>query len=258
MCGRFALNETPRKLAEHFDLTGDLDLSSSWNIAPSTHIAVIVEGDGGLGSYPLPNPLPSRERGLSGRHLLRMRWGLIPSWAKDASIGNKLSNARGETVAEKPSFRSAFKQRRCIIPASGFYEWQSVQGVKQPWYVSLKSGEPMAFAGLWETRHAKDGKGEEKTITTCCIITTTANALMETIHDRMPVILDREQWATWLSPQVHETDKLLPMIHPHEAASMQAWQVTREMNRVGLRDDAGLTEPSHLMVNRQTGDLRPN
>lgn len=148
----------------------------------------------------------------------------------------------GETVAEKHSFRSAFKQRRCIIAASGFYEWQTVKGVKQPWYVSLKSGDPMAFAGVWETWHPKEGKEKGETITSCCIITTSANALMEPIHDRMPVILDREQWAMWLSPQVHEADKLLPLIHPHDASSMQAWPVTREVNRVGLRDDAGLAE----------------
>ena len=232
MCGRFVLSVTYRKLAEHFDLTGDLEMSPSWNIAPSTRICSITADPQG------------------GRHLHRMRWGLIPSWAKDASIGHKLANARGETVAEKPSFRSAFKQRRCIIPASGFFEWKAEQGVKQPWYVSLKSGEPMAFAGLWETWHSKEqplpaspsqGRGED-VVVSCCIITTAANALMEPIHDRMPVILDREQWSTWLSPQVHQADKLLPLIRSHDAASMQAWPVTREVNRVGLRDDAGLVE----------------
>ncbi len=179
-----------------------------------------------------------------------MRWGLIPSWAKDASIGHKLANARGETVADKPSFRSAFRQRRCIIPATGTYEWKTERGAKQPWYVSLKSGEPMAFAGLWESWHPKgqplatsSSRGrDEESITSCCITTTRANALMETIHDRMPVILERDQWATWLSPQVHDADELLPLIRPHDAASMQAWPVTREVNRVGLRDDAGLVE----------------
>jgi putative SOS response-associated peptidase YedK len=105
--------------------------------------------------------------------------GLIPSWAKESSIGNKLANARGETVAEKPSFRSAFRQRRCIIPATGFYEWKAAQGVKQPWYISLKSGEPMEFAGLWETwRGAGEVKGEGD-VTSCCIITTAANELMQ-------------------------------------------------------------------------------
>lgn len=162
-----------------------------------------------------------------------MKWGLIPSWAKDAAIGNKLNNARGETVHEKPSFRSAFKYHRCIIPASGFYEWKTENGVKQPWYMSFKTGEPMAFAGLWETWND---------IHTCCIITTSANSLMEPIHDRMPVILDADQWKAWLSPQNNQVDALLPMIQPHDSEPMQAWPVSRELNRVGLRDDAGLIE----------------
>jgi putative SOS response-associated peptidase YedK len=221
MCGRFTLNESPKKLAEHFQLSGDLDFLSSWNIAPSTKILSITANEEGI------------------RHLHKMRWGLIPSWAKDATIGNKLSNARGETVAEKPSFRSAFKSRRCIIPATGFYEWKTEDGIKQPWYISMKSGDPMALAGLWETWSPKEGE----TVETCCIITTSANALMLSIHDRMPVILPLEQWSTWLSPAERQADKLLPMIQPHEAESMQAWPVTRELNRVGLRDDAGLTHP---------------
>lgn len=227
MCGRFVLAGTYRELAEHFDLSGGIDFSPSWNIAPSSRICTIT-GDKEGNRFP----------GI-------MKWGLIPSWAKEASIGNKLANAGGETVAEKPSFRSAFSQRRCIIPATGFYEWKSEQGVKQPWYVSLKSGEPMAFAGLWEAWHgAKGGMGEAEgeAITSCCITTTQANALMEPIHDRMPVILDRELWAAWLSPQLHDAGKLLPLIRPHDPASMQAWLVTREVNRVGLRDDAGLVE----------------
>jgi putative SOS response-associated peptidase YedK len=221
MCGRFALNETPRKLAEYFDLSGDLEFSPFWNIAPSTRICSITadqEGD---------------------RRLHKMKWGLIPSWAKDVTIGNKLANARGETVAEKPSFRSAFKYHRCIIPASGFYEWKSERGVKFPWYISLKSGDPMAFAGLWETWHPKEGEAIES----CCIITTDANSLMQPIHDRMPVILNPDQWAIWLSVQEHQVDKLLPMIHPCNSDYMQAWPVTLEVNRVGVRDDAGLIEP---------------
>jgi putative SOS response-associated peptidase YedK len=221
MCGRFALDENPRKLAEHFLLSGEAEFTSSWNIAPSLRIATItadVEGS---------------------RHLSKMRWGLIPSWAKDATIGNKLANARGETVAEKPSFRSAFKSRRCIIPASGFYEWKIEKGVKCPWFISLNSGQPMAFAGLWETWHPKEGEAIES----CCIITTNANTLMQPIHDRMPVILDPDQWAIWLSQQEHQADKLLPLIRSYESESMRAWPVTRELNRVGVRDDAGLIVP---------------
>jgi putative SOS response-associated peptidase YedK len=221
MCGRFALKETPKKLAKHFQLVDEVEFAPSYNIAPSLPVFTITADTEGA------------------RHLRAMRWGLIPSWAKDSTIGNKLSNARGETVAEKPSFRSAFKSRRCLIPASGFYEWQTANGVKQPWYVSLKSGEPMAFAGLWETWHPKDGG----VIETCCIITTAGNELMQPIHDRMPVILNSGQWATWLSTNEHRPDNLLPLISPHDSESMQAWPVTRDLNKVGVRNDAGLTDP---------------
>lgn len=221
MCGRFALNENPLKLAEYFHLSDATEFSSAWNIAPSSQICAITADENEL------------------RHLKMMRWGLIPSWAKDATIGNKLANARGETVAEKPSFRSAFKYHRCIIPASGFYEWKTERGIKAPWFVSLKSGQPMALAGLWETWHSTEGEA----IMSCCIITTAANPLMQPIHDRMPVILDPDQWPVWLSPQIKQADRLLPLIHPHNPEFMQAWPVTRELNRVGLRNDAGLIEP---------------
>lgn len=185
MCGRFALNENPKKFAEYFQLSGNPELFPSWNIAPSLRICTLTDDKEGH------------------RHSNKMRWGLIPSWAKDTTIGNKLANARGETVAEKPSFRSAFKARRCLIPASGFYEWKTEKGVKYPWFISLKSGNPMAFAGLWETWHPKDGEDIES----CCIITTDAYKLMDPIHDRMPVILDQDQWTIWLSQQEHQADK---------------------------------------------------
>ena len=221
MCGRFTLNVTPSKLTEYFDLTGDLDFSPSWNIAPFSQINSIVADESG------------------SKHLKSMRWGLIPSWAKDETIGNKLINARSETIAEKPSFRSAFKRRRCLIPASGFYEWKTENGIKQPWYISLVSGEPMAFAGLWETWNSKEGEGIER----CCIITTAANSFMEPIHDRMPATLNPEQWPLWLSQQEHLPDKLLPLICSQESKSIQAWPVTRELNRAGYRNDSGLIVP---------------
>jgi len=221
MCGRFTLNITPSKLTEYFDITDDLDFSPSWNIAPSSQINSIVADESG------------------SKHLQTMRWGLIPSWAKDETIGNKLINARSETVAEKPSFRSAFKRRRCLIPASGFYEWKTENGIKQPWYISLMSGEPMAFAGLWETWNPKEGESIES----CCIITTAANSFMEPIHERMPVILYPEQWSFWLSQQEHLPDRLLPLICSQESKSMQAWPVTRELNRAGFRNDSGLIAP---------------
>ena len=218
MCGRFALDTNPQRFADHFSISGDLDLIPSWNIAPSTKIHTITLKD-------------------SNRYLRRMKWGLVPSWSNDASIGNKLTNARGETVAEKPSFRTAFKYHRCIIPASGFFEWKTENGNKSPWYISLKSGDPMAFAGLWEF----NDKGSEP-LETCCIITTSANSLMEPIHDRMPVILSPDQWELWLSPHEHQKEDLLPLIKPFDSKPMQAWEVSREVNKVGLRNDAGLIE----------------
>ncbi|CAH1387711.1 Abasic site processing protein (modular protein) [Candidatus Nitrotoga sp. M5] len=142
------------------------------------------------------------------------------------------------------AFRSAFKYRRCIIPASGFYEWKTQNRIKHPWYINLKTGDPLAFAGLWETWQPEDGAPVES----CCIITTTANSLMDGLHDRMPVILDVGQWEAWLSPQERQTDKLLSMIRLYNAEDMQAWPVSRELNRVGLRDDAGLIEPIPLLI----------
>lgn len=221
MCGRFAQKETPQRLADYFRAACTVDFEPRYNIAPSAKI-VTVTAD-------------RNER----RHLNRMKWGLIPAWSKDPSIGNKLANARCETVAEKPSFRSAFKYRRCLIPASGFYEWKTEAGKKHPWYISFRSGEPLAMAGLWETWQPEGADPVE----TCCIITTGPNELMKTIHDRMPVILDSSQWDQWLSPGVKQTDSLLPMMTPHDDSVMQAWPVTRELNRVGLRDDPGLIEP---------------
>ena len=221
MCGRFALHDDPLRIAEYFRATSIEDFSPSFNIAPSSRIIAVTAKD------------------ESSRQLRTMRWGLIPEWSTDPSIGNNLANARGETVAEKPSFRSAFKNRRCIIPANGFYEWKAVAGKKMPWYVSLKSGELLAMAGLWETWRSPDGE----VINSCCIITTDANQLMMPIHDRMPVILSEEQWDTWLSPAEHRPEKLLPLIRPHESESMQTWPVTHELNRVGLRDDVDLTKP---------------
>jgi putative SOS response-associated peptidase YedK len=221
MCGRFALAVKPETLTSYFNLTGALELAPSWNIAPSLNIATITG------------------ESLGSRQINIRRWGLIPSWAKDAAVGSKLNNARGETVAEKPSFRSALKYRRCLIPATGFYEWHTENGIKQPWFISLKSGETMAFAGLWETWQPAGGEAVES----CCIITTSANAIMEPIHERMPVILQPGQWEVWLSQQEHKSDHLLPLLCPHDADSMQAWPVSRELNRIGLRNDEGLLEP---------------
>jgi putative SOS response-associated peptidase YedK len=155
-----------------------------------------------------------------------LRWGLIPSWADDPEIGSRMINARSETVAEKPSFRRAFKERRCLIPANGFYEWRKENGGKQPYYFRMKDGRPFAFAGLWESwdRH---GGGE---IQSCTILTTDANDLVSEIHHRMPVILPQEDYELWLDSTLREPDQLLPLLAPYPTNDMEAYPVSRRVN----------------------------
>lgn len=216
MCGRFALKAPPAELIARFGLDECAEFAPRYNIPPGTDIPVIRQS-------------PEGRRVL---HLLR--WGLVPRWAKDADIGARLVNARGESIAEKPSFRDAFRRRRCLVPADGFYEWKADGRFKQPYYVSLKSGEPMAFAGLWESWKAPDGNE----LRTVCIVTTGANALMQPIHDRMPVIVPPERWADWLSAPDREIRQLIQPLPPE---ALQAWPVSRRVNKAGP-DDAGLIE----------------
>ena len=224
MCGRFTLTADLKKVAERFGvpplpdwrpchpglkpIPGHLSstLGPRYNIAPSQ--SVIVVGDDGK------------------RYLKPMRWGLIPSWAKDPSIGSRMINARAETLAEKPAFRAALKKRRCIIPADGFYEWQKLGKVKQPVHIVLKSREPFGFAGLWE--HWKSPDGEE--ILSCTIITTVANELLKAVHDRMPVILTRDAEGVWLDPKIQEPEKLLPLLKQYPADQIKYYSVSREVN----------------------------
>lgn len=222
MCGRIVLAESPERLAEYFNLSEAFDFKPAFNIAPTDRVIAITADE------------------QEHRHFQKMSWGFVPHWAKLGDAGFKPVNAKSETVATNGLYRAAFKARRCLIPASGFYEWIKVNDVKYPWYVSLKSGEPMAFAGLWATSHPKPNE----TIVTCCIITTSANELMQPIHERMPVILDRNQWQAWLSPGTHDIDVLTSMLHPHAPEGMQAWRVSRDVNKTGYRDDAGLIEPN--------------
>ncbi|MEN6489401.1 MAG: SOS response-associated peptidase, partial [Smithella sp.] len=145
-----------------------------------------------------------------------LRWGLIPSWAKDASIGNKMINARAETIATKPSFKNAFQKRRCLIPVDGFYEWRTSGKVKKPFSLSLKSGEPFGLAGLYETWMSP----EKEPIHTCTIITTEANELIQSIHDRMPVIVNKEFYNFWIDPDNHDPAGLLAILKPYQATEM--------------------------------------
>jgi putative SOS response-associated peptidase YedK len=206
MCGRFALVSSTEELVDELKLDHTIDLAPRYNIAPSQQVAVVVSPDG------------------QSREMRWMGWGLIPSWAKDPKIGYKLINARGETVAEKPSFRAAFKRRRCLIPASGFYEWQPTESKrKQPYYIHGDC--PLAFAGLWEEWQAADGEP----IQTCTIITTAANELMAPIHDRMPVILMESDRALWLDPTA-TPEKLQSILVPCDSAALTAYPVSTLVN----------------------------
>lgn len=217
MCGRYALNATPAALVTRMGLDESAEFGPRFNIPPGTDIPVIRQS-------------PEGKRIL---HLLR--WGLVPHWSKDPAIGAKLNNARGETVAEKPSFRDAFRRRRCLIPASGFYEWKQEGKIKQPYYISLKSGEPFAMGGLWESWKTPDGS----ILRTACVITTGPNAVMAPIHDRMPVIIAPEQWQAWLSAPM---ETIAPLVAPCDASLMQAWPVVRRVSKT-QDDDANLIEP---------------
>ena len=207
MCGRYTLSTPVDVLAKEFGLAGPLpDLRPSYNVAPTQEVPAVVASDG-------------------GRRLEMLRWGLIPSWADDPGIGARMINARSETVAEKPSFRRAFKESRCLIVADGFYEWQKTNGAKQPYYFRMKSGRPFAFAGLWESW----GHGEEE-IQSCTIITTDANDLLGEVHHRMPVILPQDNYEPWLDPDVRDSELLLHLLAPYASEEMEAYPVSRRVN----------------------------
>ena len=218
MCGRYALKAPSSELASRFKLDEVVDVAPRYNIAPGTDI-------------------PTIRRSPEGKRVMHLlRWGLVPHWAKDPSIGAKLSNARGETVADKPSFRDAFQRRRCLVPADGFYEWKTEDKQKQPYYFSLKSGEPFALGGVWESWRAPDGN----ILRTCCLITTGPNEIMQPVHDRMPVIVSPNDYEAWLTG---EADDALGLVRPYRTDEMQAWAVSRRVSRSG-EEGADLVWPA--------------
>ncbi len=211
MCGRFVLMTVGKDLAKQFGLEEEPDLRPRYNIAP-TQIVVIIRLD----------------RETLQKRLAQVRWGLIPFWAKETSIGNRLINARGESAAEKPAFRSAFKTRRCLVPADGFYEWKKTKGnQKQPYLVSNSDGSPFAFAGLWESWTGPEGE----IIESCTILTTDANDLTRPIHDRMPVILKSEDYDLWLDPEVKDPYLLKPLLRPYPSNDMKMDPVNPKVNK---------------------------
>ena len=210
MCGRFTLFAPYYEIVERFTVGSALperEYTPSYNIAPSQKVVAIIN-DG------------SRNR------LGLLRWGLIPHWAKDEKIGYKMINARAETVAEKPSYRQAFRKRRCILPADSFYEWKRKDGQKIPIRIKLKNDGLFGIAGLWESWLSPDGT----LIHTCTAITTEPNELMKSIHDRMPVILKREEEAAWLDPHNDDIDFLGNMLKPFDEEQMEAYKVSSAVN----------------------------
>ncbi|HNZ31940.1 MAG TPA: SOS response-associated peptidase [Smithellaceae bacterium] len=198
MCGRFVLLTDLTIIAESFNIQNiACEHKPGDNISPGQQIIAVL-------------------RKNSQNTLVNLRWGLIPAWAKNPSIGNKMFNARAETIAEKPSFKNAFQKRRCLIPADGFYEWQKLEKMKKPFRFSLKSGKPFGFAGLYETWLSP----EKEPIHTCTIITTEPNELMQTVHDRMPVIVRKELEGFWIDPDNHNQKELLGVLQPYPSEEM--------------------------------------
>ncbi|NTV64798.1 MAG: SOS response-associated peptidase [Oscillochloris sp.] len=219
MCGRYTLKASGEVLATQFGLPAAPDLSPRYNIAPSQLV-------------------PTVRLGSAGRELALLRWGLVPSWAKDLTIGARMINARSETANEKPAFRRAIRQRRCLIVADGFYEWQALPNGKQPFYFRIGQGTPFAMAGLWESWRSPD----QTEVQTCTILTTRANDLLAPLHDRMPVILPPDQYAHWLDPHLHEVGPLERLFDPFPSTAMNAYPVSRAVNRA-TNDGSSLIVP---------------
>ncbi len=212
MCGRFTQSQPADAIAKAFQLAEVPSLAPRYNIAPTQSVATVLQ-------------TPEH----TDRQFKMLHWGLIPSWAKDRKLGAKLINARAETVAEKPAFRSAFRQRRCLVLADGFYEWQQQENKKQkqPFYFRLSNKQPFAFAGLWE--HWEDSSGEA--IESCTILTTEPNDLMKPVHNRMPVILNPKDYELWLDPKVKKSELLQPLLHPYPFEEMMAYPVSTAVNK---------------------------
>lgn len=214
MCGRFSIFADPERLAERFDASlPEEGLRPRYNAAPTQNLPVILNENNGA------------------RQIQLLRWGLVPSWAEDPVIGSRMINARSETLAEKPSFRTALKKRRCLVLADGFYEWQQTPTGKVPTRITLQSGEPFALAGLWETW--KEPTGD--LLRTFTIITTSPNELLAPIHNRMPVILPREHESIWLDNGADQ-GIWLDMLRPYPADQMTAYPVSKRVNYVGNDD----------------------
>lgn len=221
MCGRYVLSTPGEVLAELFELPAAPELAARYNIAPTQTVPIVRAGASG------------------GRELAFVSWGLVPFWAKERAIGNRLINARAESASEKPSFRDPLKRHRCLIPADGFYEWRKLEGGKQPYLLRLRGGAPFGFAGLW-SRWQDPASGEP--FESCAILTTRPNALAAEVHDRMPVILPRAAHGTWLDPALTDPTRLASLMTPYPAEEMESYPVGRRVNSPA-NDDPSLVQP---------------
>ena len=228
MCGRYRLSRRKQLIQEYFDTADEVEWEPRYNIAPSQNVGII-----------------RLDREKPKRHFSLARWGLIPYWAKNASIGYKLINARSETITDKPAFREAFESRRCLIPADGFYEWKRVGAAKQPFHFGLQDDSLFAFAGLWD--RWKDASGQA--VESCSILTTSPNSLLADVHDRMPVILSPEHYDLWLDPGFRRVDTLKEMLKPRDARLMRRYPVSTRVNNV-TNDDGECSGP--IVVQKET------
>jgi putative SOS response-associated peptidase YedK len=219
MCGRYTVTSAPEAIRALFGYSEQPNFPPRYNVAPTQPIAIVRLIDG-------------------KRQFALVRWGLLPSWVKDPKNFTLLINARGESVAEKPAFRAAMKRRRCLIPADGFYEWKATGARKQPHYVRAKSGEPLAFAGLWETWTGPNGEELE----TAAIVTTRANQMLESLHERMPVIVPPNAFDLWLDCANVDAETATALIAPAPEALLEAYEVSTAVNRTA-NDNPQLAEP---------------
>jgi putative SOS response-associated peptidase YedK len=219
MCGRFAFYSPHEAVARLFGVAEAPGIEPRYNIAPTQFVAAVREAGG-------------------PREVAMLYWGLVPSWAKEKSIGARMINARSETLGEKPSFRNAYKRRRCLVLADGYYEWQRSGSIKQPYFISFAGGEPFGMAGLWE-RWRDAGSGE--LLESCCIVTTSPAPAVAHVHDRMPVIVPPDGYDEWLDPDNAATDRLARLLAPSTAPGLQARPVSRSVNDA-RNQGAGLIE----------------
>ncbi len=209
MCGRYAFFSPAEAVRRTFAIDAVPELEPRYNVAPTQSVPAVRAAEEGARQFAL------------------LHWGLVPKWAKERAIGNRMINARAETLAEKPSFRDPFRKRRCLVLADGWYEWQVAPGGKRPWFIRMKDARPFAIAGLWE-RWKDPANGSP--LESCTIVTTDAAASIRKIHDRMPVVLAESHWDRWLDTAFSDTETLSELLKPFDPQALEAWPVSRQVN----------------------------